>query len=123
MLHKVRSHHKFMWTYSTAVVRTLHRPVFYFLLFSSFSALVLATLAFYFIEGDARGLSSLDCAYFVVATMTGVGFGDIVAQTDAGKVLSILMMLGGTALYVSFTAVVAGTILELESRYRGNPKR
>jgi voltage-gated potassium channel len=40
----------------------------------------------------------LDAVYFAVATMTTVGFGDVVPTSDAGKFLTILMILTGIAL-------------------------
>ncbi len=46
--------------------------------------------------------------------MTGVGLGDITPVTFYGKILSILMMLAGTAIFVCFTAVLSAVVLEIE---------
>jgi voltage-gated potassium channel len=40
----------------------------------------------------------LDAAYFAVVTMTTVGYGDITPVSDAGRLLTILMILTGIAL-------------------------
>ena len=50
--------------------------------------------------------------------MTTVGFGDLVPRTDAGRVVAMLMMLSGTMIFVSFTAVVSSVILELELEHK-----
>ena len=58
--------------------------------------------------------SFLDSAFFTVSTMTSVGMAHANPMTSVGKGIAIIMMLLGTFLYVSFTGVVASTVLELE---------
>jgi len=58
--------------------------------------------------------SLLDSAFFTVSTMTSVGMAHANPITSFGKWIAIIMMLLGTFLYVSFTGVVASTVLELE---------
>lgn len=45
-------------------------------------------------------LTYLDALYFTVATLTTTGYGDITLATPSGKLLSILMMAVGVALFV-----------------------
>ena len=75
---------------------------------------------FYVIEHNhnASILRWFDALYFTVATMTTVGFGDLVPRTDGGRVVAMLMMLSGTMIFVSFTAVVSSVILELELEHK-----
>jgi voltage-gated potassium channel len=55
-----------------------------------------------------------DALYYSVTVMTSVGLGDITPKTGAGKIISALMMLSGTAIYVAFTASLATVLLESE---------
>ncbi|MEM9010625.1 MAG: ion channel [Pseudomonadota bacterium] len=45
----------------------------------------------------------IDAVYFTVATLTTTGFGDITMTTPAGKLLSVLIMVVGVALFVQLT--------------------
>ena len=113
-----------MWEYSLAWIRGVNRPAFIFLLFVSLSMILLSAGAFYILERAVNPnlQSLLDALYFSVTTMTGVGFGDIVPVTSGGKLLAIIMMLGGTAIFVSFTAVLATVLMEIESSGRPGNK-
>ncbi len=105
-----------MVSYTKALIKGLSRPVFIFLTFLSLTVMFFSGLAFYYIErGTNPNIQTLfDAFYFSVTTMSGVGFGDITPVTILGRVCSIFMMLGGTAIFVSFTAVLASILLELE---------
>ena len=54
-----------------------------------------------YIYSNIEGWRYLDSVYFTVATVTTVGYGDIVPQTDTGKIFTIFFsFLGiGMALY------------------------
>jgi voltage-gated potassium channel len=123
MIRKVRSHHKFMMSYGRALLTALKRPVLTFLTFMSGSFILLAAALFHLAEaGRNPALASFfDSLYFSVTTMTGVGFGDIVPVTGLGRFVAMGMMLGGTALFVAFTAVLATLLLEIE-RDQAEPK-
>lgn len=116
MLKKIKAHHHFMWSNSRNLVRSFARPSFVYLLFATLTIMSGFSILFHWIESptNPRIGGWLDSLYFTVATMTSVGFGDIVPVTVVGKVFTIVMMLAGSAIYVSFTAVVASTILELD---------
>ena len=105
-----------MWGYLRSLGAALRRPAFIFLTFMSLTLILLSAGAFYFIEGNSNPdvPTFLEAVYFAVTTMTGVGYGDITPQTPLGKVLSIFMMLAGTATYVSFTAILATALMEIE---------
>jgi voltage-gated potassium channel len=65
---------------------------------------VSGTLLYAFIEHE----NLLDSLYFTLATVTTVGYGDEVPQTQAGEVLAIFLMLAGvgSALY-AFSSVMS----------------
>lgn len=88
-----------------------------FLFFTGLGVTLLFSTLFYFFEGhgqNPRVDSFFDAVYFTVSTMTTVGFGDVVPTTTAGRVVSMLMMIMGTGLFVSYTAVIAAAITTVE---------
>lgn len=117
MIKRVRSHHRFMVDYLQDVWRELFRPAMIFLLFLSFTFIVLGATGIYYFEygTNPKILKYLDSIYYVVTIFTGVGLGDIVPLTDHGRILSMVLMFIGTSIYVSFAGVVAATVLALES--------
>lgn len=75
-----------------------------------------AGLLFYYIEhGHNPNLNSwLDGVWWSVATVTTVGYGDVTPVTVTGKILGIFMMLAGTAIFLSFTALFARAVIGRE---------
>ncbi|MBF0528473.1 MAG: two pore domain potassium channel family protein [Deltaproteobacteria bacterium] len=55
---------------------------------------------------QVEGWAVLDAIYFSVVTMTTVGYGDIHPVTNAGKILVMVMIIGGVG---TFTGLVATT--------------
>ncbi len=125
MLKRIKSHHTFMFNYSRALLAALRRPIFLYLTALSGTMMALFSAVFYAIEANhnPRLGGFLDSFYFTVTTMTGVGYGDITPMTPYGKILSILMMLLGTAIFVAFTAVLATLLIELELSVEKNDEK
>ena len=73
-------------------------PVFMFRYYIIILALVIATgvIGFILIEG----LSPLDSVYLTIITISTVGYGDITAQTDAGKILEMFIILAGVGTFI-----------------------
>lgn len=117
MIKKMRSHHRFMWAYSKTTVKNFSRPAIMFLFFVLFSTAIISTIGIYHLEKDTNNniTSYFDAFYYTVTLFSGVGLGDIYPVTTGGRVLSMLIMLIGTAIYISLTAVVAATILSIEA--------
>ncbi len=83
-----------------------------------------ATLLYQFENGINPNVHSyLDALWWAVATVTTVGFGDIVPITFAGRILGMCTIFVGAALFWSYTALFAEAILsrdfdDFESRLK-----
>lgn len=70
------------------------------------AVLVLGTIGFHLIEGQTTTI--LDAFYYTLVTISTVGYGDIAPQTQAGKMLSIVIIVLG----VGSVFVVIPTLFE-----------
>lgn len=52
-----------------------------------------------------------DAIWWAFCTVTTVGYGDVVPLTDGGKLLGILIMIGGVTCFVGFTAVFVPSVM------------
>jgi voltage-gated potassium channel len=77
------------------------------------SAVVLSAFAFYRLEHTVNPqiVSFFDALWWSFATVTTVGYGDITPLTVGGKVIGMLLMVGGTGLFATFTALFANAML------------
>jgi voltage-gated potassium channel len=71
------------------------------------------SLVFYSIEHDVNPniKTWMDALWWGMSTATTTGYGDITPITVPGKLLGMLLMLMGLALFAMFTALFAETIL------------
>ena len=67
-----------------------------------FALLLLGTVGFMFLEN----LSLADAIYFSIVTMATVGYGDIHPQSDAGKILALLIIVGGVGTFLGVVASI-----------------
>lgn len=88
-------------------------PIFILLTFLGNLLIVGFSCIFYLIELEKNPKihSFLDALWWGFATATTTGYGDITPVTNQGKVLGILLMLSGTALFAMFTALFAEAII------------
>ena len=94
-------------------------PVFILLTILGNSLIGLCSVVFYIIEKphNHKLVSFIDALWWAFSTATTTGYGDITPTTFAGKMLGILLMLIGTALFAMFTALFAETILASHKKY------
>lgn len=115
-----------MMGYTRKFLISLKRPVMIYMVTLSITAQLFFAAIFYWAEVDynSKLVTFFDSLYFTVTLMTSVGLGDIVPVTLLGRVLAIIMMLAGTAIYVCFTAVLAAMIMEAdpEGIHEADPK-
>lgn len=66
------------------------------ILFILFSVLIFGSIAFYYFERDGKEVESIwDAAYWVMVTITTVGYGDITPKTTGGRITFAMVALGG----------------------------
>jgi len=83
---------------------------------AAFAVLLLfGIIGFMFIEN----MSLTDAIYFSIVTMATVGYGDIHPQTDIGKILTLIIIIGGVG---TFLGVIA-SITDLFVNRREEPLR
>lgn len=72
-----------------------------------FSMIGLATVTFWLLEG----WTLLDSAFFAVVTISTVGYGELVPQTVAGKIFTMLYILVGLGVFVAAASAVAEALM------------
>ena len=92
-------------------------------LFTVITITIIAGALMYLVEGPNHGFTSIPSAmYWAVVTMATVGFGDIVPQTAAGRlVTSVLILIGYSIIAVPtgvYSAELANTLRESEAATR-----
>ncbi len=93
-----------------ALVRS---PVFILLTIIGNSLIGLFSVVFYFLESNINPkiVHFVDALWWGFSTATTTGYGDITPVTHQGKILGMILMLTGMALFGMFTALFAETIL------------
>jgi voltage-gated potassium channel len=105
--------------------KLIQQPVFIVLTVIGNGLIVISSLLLYYFEKgiNPRIHSLLDAIWWAVATVTTVGYGDVSPITNIGKIIGIFMMIIGTALFWSYTALFAGAILAEEVKEINNTDR
>ena len=79
-------------------------------------SLLIVGTAFYTV---VEGWSVVDAVYFCAMSLATVGYGDVVPRTDSGKLLTVVYVLVGVGILVSFfTALTSQTLALLTARRR-----
>ncbi len=81
----------------------------FYLLFVAAGTIVVGSFVIFSVESqhpDSQINSMLDAVWWTVATVTTVGYGDIVPVTDAGKIVAIFFMFFGIGVLAIFLSVL-----------------
>lgn len=100
---------KFFKRESKKLIRAFFHPTFLYLIVVGNLFLFAAILAVYYFEhlSNPRMKTFMDCLWWGVATITTVGFGDVVPLTLEGRIIGIILMYTGTVMFVSFIGILA----------------
>ncbi len=95
-------------------------PTFWILSMMGNGFIFFCSFIFFHIENGAnpKVVRYMDALWWSFATATTTGYGDITPVTDAGKLLSIGLMLVGLALFAMYTALFAETILTSRKKFK-----
>ena len=90
----------------------LSKP-FIFVTIAGNSTVFLFAALFYYVEHSVNPLvdEKMDAVWWAFTTVTTVGFGDIVPATFYGRIIGIMLMLIGTALFACYVAIISDTFL------------
>jgi voltage-gated potassium channel len=87
-------------------------------LFRAVSTIIVIAVVLVFIAGamarlvEPETFTSIGLAYWwAVETVTTVGYGDVVPEDPAGRVVGVLLMLAGLSLIPTLTSVIVSTLL------------
>ncbi|MCX6118335.1 MAG: potassium channel family protein [Proteobacteria bacterium] len=91
-------------------------PIFILLTLVVHSVILFCAWVFYLLEWGHNNklVSFIDALFWSVATVTTVGYGDIVPITFWGKVLAMFTMIFGSLCLVLYTAFFAGALIAPE---------
>ncbi len=84
---------------------------------------IVGSVVIFFVESshpDSEINSMLDAVWWTVATVTTVGYGDIVPITEAGKIIAIIYMFFGIGFLAIFLSVMGTRIYERRFEKKDN---
>ena len=75
-------------------------------------SLLIAGTVFYTL---VEGWSVVNAVYFCSMSLATVGYGDVVPDTDAGKIFTVVYVLSGIGILVSFFTALTKKTLEMQA--------
>lgn len=96
--------------------RLVSHPIFLFLTICGNLLILSGAISLFFLERQINDQieTLLDTIWWAVATVTTVGYGDVSPITPSGKIVGIILMIFGTALFWSYTALFAEVLVSDE---------
>ena len=88
--------------------------IIFFLLAISATVVITSGIAIYFIESpheDAEITNFIDAFWWAAATVTTVGYGDVVPVTDAGRIMGIGLMFVGISIIGVFISAFGAMLI------------
>lgn len=81
--------------------------------------LVISVITFFLIivvgayaYSNVEGWSGLDSVYFVVVTVTTIGYGDLVPKTNLGKIFTIFFSFLGISVAFYFVSLIGASVFK-----------
>jgi len=98
--------------YSMLMLEVLMTPVVVFFAMTGTGILIVATILFFYFESGVNPevATYFDSLWWAMATITTVGYGDIVPVTGEGKAIGIALMATGVITFISFTALLVSIL-------------
>jgi voltage-gated potassium channel len=95
-------------------------PVFILITLLGNGHIIICGLTMFMLEHEknTKMKTMMDGIWWAFSTATTTGYGDITPVTTYGKILGILLMLSGMALFSIYTGLFADAILKSD-RFRG----
>jgi voltage-gated potassium channel len=84
------------------------------------ASLLIVGIVFYTL---VEGWTVVDAVYFSAMSLATVGYGDLVPDTDVGKLFTVVYVLAGIGILVSFFTALASKTLALQSERRSRRDR
>jgi voltage-gated potassium channel len=100
------------------ILQFLRTPEYRELLFTTMLVLGFGSVVYHYLEG----WNWVDSLYFSVITLTTIGYGDIAPKTDAGKLFTIVYILIGLGIILSFINTVYEHYNSARATRRGSKK-
>lgn len=99
--------------YTMIVLKSLRSPILVFFAVAGNLALGLAIIAFYHFEHDINPhvKSLFDAVWWGMATVTTLGYGDIVPMTTEGRFIALGLMTTGLICFVGYSALFAAIFI------------
>lgn len=96
------------------LARALRDPHARALMMLSAFLIAIASTFYHLVEGWRL----IDALYFSVVTLATVGYGDLVPQTDLGKLFTVAYLLCGVGLFVAAAGAVADALVSAREARR-----
>jgi len=96
----------------------------FYLLFAAAGIIIVGSIIIFLVESpheNSQINTMLDAVWWTVATVTTVGYGDIVPVSDAGKIIAIFFMFFGIAVLAIFLSVLGTNFYK--KRFEGDEKK
>jgi voltage-gated potassium channel Kch len=105
-----------VWKRLTLLIK---QPIFWAVTIFGNTFVLIGAILFHFIEKDQQEntITFLDSLNWAVGLVTTIGYGDIMPVTNMGKVLGIVLMIGGTVFLWSYMALLVGAIVAPEMNF------
>lgn len=105
-----------MQSYGRRIIDLLKFGPFWFLtIFGNLTTLILAAVVYHFEVGHNPKIQTLfDACWWAFATITTIGYGDVVPVTVLGRAVGFVLMFMGTGFFVTYTAMFSNALLGRE---------